>query len=344
MLNQTKKQTVGACQACLRDFVVKDNPSTLKQSIVLHGYERPGSGYIVGICPGTGVAPFELSCEYTKTWRDSLVARTLPEAKQRLAGLLSGQIKNFVARHYDDKARAYVDQPVTEGSSSNPPPWDAIAPNWKDLRNRAISRQAFLVDQIENDIAWLTERISTWTYAPEKLRTEFVRKPLSREGVAADKARELKRSIREATRYVKEERAAARKAKAEADVQTIVDWFKFTLSQPAVRDALIASKGGWFGSINMGSPSDKWALLTEILSRQGLLTVKPGLTWDLNEVASLRTFKFMKSAETIRSDLRYAQNNLKAELKSLGIKAKVNKTASPSPSPSPSPSTPPAQP
>ena len=50
----------GICQACLGEFHVHNS------KMVLHGYKRPGHGYIEGDCVGVGHPPYELSCELQK--------------------------------------------------------------------------------------------------------------------------------------------------------------------------------------------------------------------------------------------------------------------------------------
>lgn len=60
----TRKMTedyVGTCQACFGEFKCSD-----KKQMVLHGYERPGFGFVVGQCGGVGHSPFEYACELTK--------------------------------------------------------------------------------------------------------------------------------------------------------------------------------------------------------------------------------------------------------------------------------------
>jgi hypothetical protein len=52
----------GVCQFCGRSQVVKNNV------IVLHGYKRPGDGYIFGECPGIGFEPLNVSDEKTQQW------------------------------------------------------------------------------------------------------------------------------------------------------------------------------------------------------------------------------------------------------------------------------------
>lgn len=59
----SRAEKCGMCPVCFADYVV-----TGKDEMVHHGYRRPGIGYIVGDCHGVGFAPFEVSCEGTKSW------------------------------------------------------------------------------------------------------------------------------------------------------------------------------------------------------------------------------------------------------------------------------------
>ena len=61
MINMRKSEMKGTCQAC---FLVQKLPNG---KISLHGYERPGDGYIMGDCEGSYHLPYEQSCETTKT-------------------------------------------------------------------------------------------------------------------------------------------------------------------------------------------------------------------------------------------------------------------------------------
>ena len=51
---------IGTCQVCFH------KQRTNGVTLVLHGYHRPGHGYIIGRCTGTNYPPFEVSCEETK--------------------------------------------------------------------------------------------------------------------------------------------------------------------------------------------------------------------------------------------------------------------------------------
>lgn len=52
----------GTCPCCFRKQKARDT------RMVLHGYQRPGYGYIVGDCFGVRYAPFEVSCDGTKAY------------------------------------------------------------------------------------------------------------------------------------------------------------------------------------------------------------------------------------------------------------------------------------
>jgi hypothetical protein len=77
----------GSCPVCFGDYVVHQ-PSHIKgkSKMVHHGYQRPGIGYIVGDCHGVGFAPFEISCEGTKSWL-AVLKNTLRLREEALATL-----------------------------------------------------------------------------------------------------------------------------------------------------------------------------------------------------------------------------------------------------------------
>lgn len=316
-----KKQTLGACQACLRDFVVHTDGNKVER-MVLHGYSRPGTGYIQGKCPGTNVEPFEISCTFTKEWRNYLVTEKLPAFRLALVDLESGKAKNFTASHHDRRTGKSIKQFVTEGSTNNPAPWDKKEPDWAALRRTAIFRQKNLIEQVETDVVWLTERIRCWVYSPEKLRSGYAREPLTREGTMAAAERQRKQAELAQKKAAKSARAAAVRAKAEADIAQLVAEIRAALSQPKVKDTLLEIKGTWFGDINLGQLGDKYAHWVDLISRRGLLSVQTNLTWDLQDVYAAQPFDWMRNPEAIRRELRTVHGALKKELVHLGFKFK----------------------
>lgn len=71
----------GICQFCGRDQVVSED------RIALHGYQRPGHGFIVGSCPESNAQPLNSSDERTRYWVDHFAGR-LPGAIEAEAAAL----------------------------------------------------------------------------------------------------------------------------------------------------------------------------------------------------------------------------------------------------------------
>jgi hypothetical protein len=52
----------GTCQFCGHEQVVQDGV------LVLHGYKRPGDGYVFGRCPAVGLRPLNMEISHTEMW------------------------------------------------------------------------------------------------------------------------------------------------------------------------------------------------------------------------------------------------------------------------------------
>ncbi len=180
----------GQCQACFREFAVKPVAKSSKYiniesiprgkiGLVLHGFERPGCGYLKGMCWGAGHPPYELSCEVTKAWCKSLKKVVLPAQKDHLRRLIAREINTFTFSY-----RLYVNDPnrrgyggykdfevqVTEGEPlpSNFPEGHR-APDFNHLRKIAVANAESEIRHTEKFIVFLDDRITNWRYAPEKL-------------------------------------------------------------------------------------------------------------------------------------------------------------------------------
>ena len=82
------RRYVGECQICEGQFKVQDG------RVVLHGYKRPGDGYIIGECFGRNEPPYELSCAAIPGWLEGCKS-SLMEAARYLDDLKSGKIDRF---------------------------------------------------------------------------------------------------------------------------------------------------------------------------------------------------------------------------------------------------------
>lgn len=173
----------GTCQACFSIYVVKQVPKDSriidvpgirrgKLGLVLHGYERPGIGHVVGMCWGAGHPPYELSCELTKQWCDSLVKIRLPNLHKRLAELKSNRpvdlaFKMWVQSVYAERFYIINDgQPIDYDKY---PELKGRSINLEGRRRQAIADVQADIKGTESTIDFLKQRIRTWTYAPDRL-------------------------------------------------------------------------------------------------------------------------------------------------------------------------------
>ncbi len=70
----------GECQICQHRQILSS-----KGTLVLHGYERPGNGYILGDCFGTGRKPWEVACDALAEWIEKLKRASAENARAAIA-------------------------------------------------------------------------------------------------------------------------------------------------------------------------------------------------------------------------------------------------------------------
>jgi hypothetical protein len=79
------RENTGTCGACLRNIKLVEK-SNAPPTMALHGYNRPGHGYVVGKCLGGNHPPYELSAEATKAMV-KIISEKLHKLKKTLAYL-----------------------------------------------------------------------------------------------------------------------------------------------------------------------------------------------------------------------------------------------------------------
>ncbi len=180
------KSYIGTCQCCFATQVVNDG------HLVLHGYRRPGDGYVHAECPGQRFAPFELSCEVAKSHLEFTLNDRIPNLSVRIANLAADKVETLVIQvpdgyYYSGRsrygtaagvkykfveiARGYVHAKTSEND------YRLRGQTFDDFRKGALKEaQASLVEAKEY-AERLRRLIASWKYAPEALKT--------REAVAA---------------------------------------------------------------------------------------------------------------------------------------------------------------
>jgi hypothetical protein len=164
--------TLGTCPVCERAIRVRTG------KMVHHGYERPGHGHIVGSCYGLGAAPYEVSSEGTRSYRDHVVAPRLARDETFLARLEANTVEEL---HYE--ATVPVPMTLSRGRSErgSDPGWtttvarvrfDEIDPERQRLWDRVHRAR---LETTRSEVAWMqreVERVERLIrdWAPGELR------------------------------------------------------------------------------------------------------------------------------------------------------------------------------
>lgn len=160
---------MGTCQVC---FNVQKLP---KGVLSLHGYERPGYGFIIGDCPGSHVQPYEKSCDMTKVMKERLekhVNRLAGELKEFEEQIANGTLTQIIYKR--TKGHKYVGRkeiPVTEdvivrkGERANYILNEAH-PSFDEMVDRKRNHFKRIITQGQEGIAFFSEKINNWESKP----------------------------------------------------------------------------------------------------------------------------------------------------------------------------------
>lgn len=140
-----KERALGTCQICEGEFITRDG------KMVLHGYQRPGYGEVIGRCPGVNELAYELSCELVKSY--------LENTKKWLAGAEKRRAELETATYLESYRKSFRTGKMELRSYSigvsDPFVWD-----------EALRKEKVDVDQrirwMKDDIARLTRRVVNW--------------------------------------------------------------------------------------------------------------------------------------------------------------------------------------
>lgn len=159
----------GTCPCCFGAFVVK------RGVMVLHGYKRPGHGYIIGNCPATHTyKPYEVSCEGTVAMRD-LALGALKNAREYLKKLQKGEVVEFQVerersavenmpfgqRRRLTHSERYETVILRKGDGQKYHSWDVQEWYFRVLAQRE-QETARRINHIESDAAFLNQKIVDW--------------------------------------------------------------------------------------------------------------------------------------------------------------------------------------
>lgn len=159
----------GTCPCCFGTFKVPGSGKRNASLISLHGYTRPGFGWIVGECRGAHKVAFEISCEATKDWRNELENVHLPGHVAELERLNSGTVESLPYRKhvsgYGSKS-VFENVQITRGTAQVY--GYRSVPSFDQLLASEIRTAQRIIAQIRETVADLDKRIAAWK--PAELR------------------------------------------------------------------------------------------------------------------------------------------------------------------------------
>ena len=131
----------GECQICQRRQILDS-----RGNLVLHGYQRPGHGYIVGDCFGVGHPPWEVSSDALATWIGLLKTRSEQAAQDAVK---ASKLTTIIVNRGSDRNPRMVT--LTKGD----PSFDGEI----EKRVRNLKEQSkWLADDARRE----TQRLKTW--------------------------------------------------------------------------------------------------------------------------------------------------------------------------------------
>lgn len=244
----TATRHIGNCQLCEGDFKLHLG------TMVHHGYQRPGDGYIVGDCPGVHQLPYEVSCDAIKSHKVA-VERALVGMESRLADLNEGRVTRFTKTRMIGHSR-HGRLEVTEYIVGVTEPYRF---------QRALDMLKADVEgdirRAKSEITRCQNRINAWTLKPIRTVEEEVEKEQAAK--AERKAvKDAARAARDAKKAATAAKQEALKVKREALVEGLRTEFRTLASQPksverdaAVRtvcDKVNSKKFSWMWMFDLG--------------------------------------------------------------------------------------------
>lgn len=135
----------GHCQICER--LIMFNEQTAK--LAKHGYERPGNGWLVGMCTGAEHRPYEKAKDRLAVYRE-IVTTYIDREQTYLARLQAGEITRL------------RDTSVYTKQGELPPEIDPSAWNWDMMLRGAIQETQYKIRKATDELARVDKRIADW--------------------------------------------------------------------------------------------------------------------------------------------------------------------------------------
>jgi len=139
-------KVVKTCPCCFRKIAV------VRERMALHGYERPGHGYILGNCHGTRFPPLEVSPEGVIWMLDELVR---PELSRKMNAYNGREALTSLSKPLYNKLGLPEFVQITKDS-----------PEWEWRYKAYVTELVREIDWLKRDVAKLEKIIREWKPQP----------------------------------------------------------------------------------------------------------------------------------------------------------------------------------
>lgn len=153
------------CQICERNQCISS-----KGLMVLHGYKRPGYGFIEGSCFGVGHVDYSKGTDALELYATEL-SKMLTSAKADLATYTRGEVTHFVTLT-QERAKDERGHGIYTGRNGRTPVMLDVYTSWApgvsnaDLYAKHLQAKqaaaALRVEQIGNELGRVQRRIAAW--------------------------------------------------------------------------------------------------------------------------------------------------------------------------------------
>lgn len=141
------RDNTGTCAVCFRNIKLHHHDDPKPPTMALHGYNRPGHGYILGRCWGGSHQPFEKSCEATQMYLDE-VQRHLDAQVKYCVSLSDPNLTEFYENKWYPSGETPKPLKKEDANKISSTYWEIqlkkhIAETWKKVEQIEQSRDTY---------------------------------------------------------------------------------------------------------------------------------------------------------------------------------------------------------
>lgn len=137
------RENTGSCPVCFQNIKLRSG------KIVLHGYQRPGHGQVVGNCFGMGYEPYERSDRGMKDYLKKELEPALKKVKELLRKLKSGKVDVLLVRS------TWSEKTITPDD-----------PDWERQLKKQIANAELREESLEVEVKVFEKLIQYWKERP----------------------------------------------------------------------------------------------------------------------------------------------------------------------------------